>query len=140
MYQLEFGIIDNFMNFGGFPITGLTTMEWGTERYPLSTTTRSILSALWYVFLLAIAASIPLCLGKFFKSKEVYQKYKNFWWFGAFIFTSLTAVLIGIVPKFSEHYVMYVLNDELLLFLIFYFITLCVVSLPAYIQYKYYNR
>ncbi|MEQ1543955.1 hypothetical protein [Methyloglobulus sp.] len=137
MYQLGFGIIDNFMNFGGFPIKGLINQEWGNERFPLTSIMRIILSAMWYPLLIAIPASIPLCVAKCFKSKSFYQKFKFFWLFSAFIFTSLTTALTGIMIPSADSAI---INLELVLFVIFYLVTVCLALIPAYIQYKYYNR
>ncbi|MEQ1545320.1 hypothetical protein [Methyloglobulus sp.] len=146
MYQLGFGIIDNFMNFGGFPIKGLTNQEWGTEYYPLSSLTRDILSVLWYAFLVALPASLPLCIAKHFKSITFYKKYKVIWLVCGMIFTVLTSILIGLVPvRDSEmfNYGFYGYSIEVFLLIdyaIFYLVTVCLAVIPAYIQYKYYNR
>ncbi|MEQ1546812.1 hypothetical protein, partial [Methyloglobulus sp.] len=60
-------------------------------------------------------ASIPLCVAKCFKSKSFYQKFKFFWLFSAFIFTSLTTALTGIMIPSADSAI---INFELVLFVI----------------------
>ncbi|MEQ1545316.1 hypothetical protein [Methyloglobulus sp.] len=132
-----------FDNFLSFPIKGV---RYGLnsniasydcleclERIPLSSTLRIILSGICYGLLLAIPASIPLCLAKRFKSHSFYQAYKTFWLWGAFIFLLLTAVLTG------EMYVG--TSIEGIISLVTWYITIaCLAILPAYLQHKYYNK
>lgn len=119
-----------FMNFPGFPITGLSNYEYG-EYLPLSATTRNVLSVLWYLFLLAITATLPMCIAKCFKSKSFYQAYKMFWYIGAFAFTALTSALTGITPRGKT---------EQAIVAVIYFLTLFLTIFPAWVQYKCNNK
>ena len=119
-----------FMNFPGFPIAGLSSYEYG-EYLPLSATTRNVLSVLWYLFLLAIMATLPMCATKCFKSKSFFQSYKLFWCIGAFVFTALTSALTGITPRGKT---------EQAIVVVIYFFTLFLTIFPAWLQYKCNNK
>jgi hypothetical protein len=122
--------------FASFPIEGLTNWEWGTEYFPLSRELRIILSAVWYGFLLAILASIPFCITKLFKNKTFYQTYKAFWLCGGLVFSSLTAALTGITPTEGSG----ISVVGIMSFVIWYMTIAYLAILPAYLQYKYYNK
>jgi hypothetical protein len=130
-----------FYNFPSFPIKGILSgglepivpvdCSECPEWFPLSSTMRVVLSVIWYGLLLAVSASIPLCLAKCFKSNSVYQGYKTFWLYGAFVFASLTAALTGITP---------LRDTNLIPFVIWYMTIAYLAILPAYLQCKYYNK
>lgn len=114
--------------FLGFPILG--AIDGFGEYFPLSTTARIICSIAWYGLSWAILATIPLCIASSFKKLRFYKNYKIFWRFGAFIFSLLTAILIGIIPKDFK---------DILIFIMCYFVILFIVLTPAYLQNKWNN-
>ncbi|MEQ1543956.1 hypothetical protein [Methyloglobulus sp.] len=131
-----YGLVTYFIrnDFPSFPIEGWIDQEWGVEHFPLAKDTRIFLSMIWYGLLLAVLASIPLCIAKRFKSTSFYQAYKIFWWCGALVFSPITGILTGLIHTGTG-------GIQVVIFLVTLYITIAYLAiLPAHLQHKYYNK
>ncbi|MEQ1545318.1 hypothetical protein [Methyloglobulus sp.] len=125
----------SWLDFPSFPINGLRyDLEQPIasfdcqcpERFPLSPTTRIVLSVIWYALLLSVLALIPLCLARRFKSHSFYQAYKTFWLCGALVLSPITVVLTGVVTS--------LVGFEGVFGLVIWYITIAYLAiLPAYL-------
>ena len=117
MFPLFISYISPFLN---FPVLQVELSLEGFIEYNHNvSTTRLILSLIWYSFLLGILSTLPLYQLGYFKNKAFYKAYKKFWQHGAYISAALVTVLNGFIFNQSTYYIF----TGIIQFILWYFLT-----------------
>ncbi|MEQ1546999.1 hypothetical protein, partial [Methyloglobulus sp.] len=84
-----------------FDVFPLGQHNWGDmsgEHFPLSKSTRAVLSIIWNSLLFSMFATIALYKKKCFENTGFYLAYKKFWFVGGAIFSLIFLILIDFMP------------------------------------------